>query len=164
MGFLVGPVFIFNVCIFAGCTCSKFTGYVFFTRCTCCISSGNASTIDTVRGYTWLGIWSVFGLFSMIGWLFRSIYCGTTLGSLPYGVALSNISAWDINASVWESTSMDSGLSDATVFRACINSCATWMVASVDDIFGMLYFEGKNSTVTKTFYALVLGIKYLWHL
>ena len=38
------------------------------------------------------------------------------------------------------------------------------MVAYVDEIFGMLNFLGKNSTVSNIRSAIALGMYYLWHL
>ena len=73
-------------------------------------------------------------------------------------VALSNILDSDLRASVWESTIVNSVIDGTGLRRALINSCADRMAASVDDIFGMLYFLGKNYTVSDIFSAIVLGI------
>ena len=69
-----------------------------------------------------------------------------------------NIIARDLSDSMWEFTSVTSGLAGAGCFRAQIKSYVAWMNTSVDDIFGILYFGGKKSTISEIISALVLGI------
>ena len=60
----------------------------------------------------------------MISCLFHSIYCGTTQGGLPWGVALSNILDKDPNAVVWGFPSVTSGVAGAEFCSTWIKSCA----------------------------------------
>ena len=97
----------------------------------------------------------------MMGWCCSGC---TTLIGISGEVNLSNIFARGINASLCAFTSVTSGLAGAKIFSACIRSCASQMEESVDEIFGMLHFLGKNSTVSEICSALVLGVYTLWHL
>ena len=158
LGFLVEPVFIFMVFISNGCTCWNFSGYGLPTSCTCWDSCGYASTIVTLGGFSWSVIRVVFGLFYVIGWWFRYISCSTTLRGMPWGVELSNILSRSIIDSLWEFPIVNSRIYGAGLCRAWINSCVEWIAASVDDIFGIMYFGVKSSTVSEILFDICLGI------
>ena len=92
--------------------------------------------------------WSFSGYASSIG----------TLGGTAGEVGFPNIYARYINASFCTFTSVNIGLAGAGFFIAWIKSCASLIVSSVDENFGMLDFLGGNSTVSEIRSALVLGM------
>ena len=81
---------------------------------------------------------------------------------MPWGLTLLNILARAFNYVVLGFPSVTIRLAGAGVCSALIKSCAARIEESVDDIFVMLYFLGKNSTVSEILSTLVCGIYSLW--
>ena len=80
------------------------------------------------------------------------------------GVDYMNISARDINDSLWKFPSLTSALAGSGLCSAQIKYCAEWIDASVEEILGMLNCLGKNYTVSDINSAIVLGMYALCHL
>ena len=75
-----------------------------------------------------------------------------------------NISARILNASMFPCPSLTSGIAGAVLCSAYIKHCAACHVASMEDICGIFFCFGKNSTVYDIISALVLGMYALWNL
>ena len=93
--------------------------------------------VDTLGGSTWL-----IGHSSMMGWC-CSVY--TTFGGIAGEVALSKHYRY-LNVSVCAFPSVAGGVSGAGFYSGWIKLCTEFMAESVEYIFGMLNFLGKNST------------------
>ena len=76
-----------------------------------------------------------------------TIYLGTTIVDIILGVYVFKISDSSLSADVCVSPSVTNGMGGAGFFRSWINSCATCIAASMEDIFGMVNFLGMKSTV-----------------
>ena len=110
--------------------------------------------IFTLRGFAWSGIC----VFFMVDCFCRYISGSTTLRGLDLVVAFSDILCSTLRDYVWEYPIVTNVIDGAELRRSQIKSCAEKMDASVDDIFDMLNFGGKNSTVSEILSALVLGM------
>ena len=158
---------------FSWCNCLAFAWLKFligfFVGCTCWVFYGSSVTISTLRG-------SVFvngsGCDEFSFGIFHILPVRVSLGMLPngnpwrycWGVAFLNFSARDINASLCEFPILPSGISIAGLCSVKIKSCAVWIVASVEEMFGMMNYLGRNSTVSDITSALDSGMYALWHL
>ena len=163
------PIFIFDYFPFSWCNCRIFALLdfliVIFYGFNCWSSSGYASTIGTLVGPALVNgcldwyeclIW-VYSWFT--SWIF-SWYAPLTgtLRGIAGEVDFPNIYASDPNASLCAFT-VTGGLAGSGLFSAWIKYCAEWIVASVEEIFGMLILGGGGDyTVSEIRSALVLGI------
>ena len=106
------------------------------------------------RFFDWFTCWSFFAYAYSIGTP-RGSACEVSFTKLPDK---------DLNEYLCEFISVTSGLIGAGFFTAWIKFCASWMVAYVDDIFGILNFLRKNYTVSEIRSDLVSDIYALCHL
>ena len=93
---------------------------------------------------------------SDVGWFCHCDSVGTNIVVLSRGLVLLNIPTSFFSADVRVSPTVTSGLAGAGFCRPQIKSCAAWMSASVEDIFGMLNSLGKNPTVSAILSVLFL--------
>ena len=134
---------------------------LFFDGCTGCSSSGYIYTMGTLRSFAFVNgfDWDAFFIW-VISWFTCwsfSWYTPLTgnLGGTAGGVAVLNISARGLNPSLCAFPNFTSGLGVAGLCGAFFKSCAARIVASAEEIFGVLNCCGKNYTVSDIRSALV---------
>ena len=150
----IDPIFILGHFLFSWCNCWKRSWLDFFIGLWLVSSIGFPMGMDPLYVPLEFIYWWIVALIGMnfnlvlflVHLLEFSWYTPLTgsLGGTSGEVSFPNISARDINSFLCDFTSVPSGMAGYILCSAWNKYCTAWIVASVEEIFGMLISLGET--------------------